>query len=66
MRDPFDMVCICDYENETHQCVCVARQHRDYVGPARPCPNCAAGTHRLAKKQQVEHDLLVSRKGAKL
>jgi hypothetical protein len=49
-RDPFDMVCTCAYETETHHCVCVKRQHRDYIGPARPCPDCAADKHKLAKK----------------
>ena len=54
-RDPFDLVCHCSYETPSHMCICVKRQHRDYIGPAKPCPDCAVGKHKLIRKGH-DHD----------
>ena len=43
MRDPFDEVCTCDYETETHHCICT----RKLTPPHVRCDRCAGGKHLL-------------------
>lgn len=50
-RDPFDLVCNCDYETETHICICVNRRK---FGEGRPCIHCIDGKHRMMKKPNQE------------
>lgn len=49
-RDPFDKVCACEHETETHYCVCTSRQHPDYIGPSGPCTRCKSDNHRMVTK----------------
>lgn len=46
-RRPFDEVCSCEFENETHRCVCTRKK-----GQAKMCcQSCADGKHKLEKKE---------------
>lgn len=45
-RDPFDQVCSCSHETETHECLCTRRKE-----PAKEaCRQCQGGKHSLRQK----------------
>jgi hypothetical protein len=50
-RDPFDQVCACGFETETHVCLCVKRQSWGVNGP---CPDCKGGHHKMRLKRVEE------------